>query len=316
MKGDVLINASVGPAGEAVTLWGPEQLKHRSRSPIRPPFEATAAFLPDTASWRARIVTTSLDGHTETVEIEGPFPRFPHVHPMPDGELLMVGYRCWFRDGAAEHNAVIVGPDGTHRRSGSLGDGIEDIQITPSGRIIVGYFDEGVFGGNYGWAGATGEIPIGVLGLVEFDADLSQVWSYPPSWRASDESTLPPIADAYTLNVVGETVWACIYMGFPVLRIDDGQIDVWTNDLVDGAHDFLVLDEFVGWVGGYGIEPERLTVARRTGDGTELHRTFRVTGDDAVAPRTYLASCNRKSMLHRFTEAGDWYLLDLASLNL
>ncbi len=318
MKGDVLISASVGAAGEAVTLWGPEALLHRSRSPIRPPFEATGAFLPDTASWRARVVSTSHDGHSDTVEIKGPFPRFPHVHSMPGGELLMVGYRCWFRDGAAEHNAVVVGPDGAHRRSGSLGDGIEDIQITPSGRIVVGYFDEGVFGGNYGWADAAGQIPIGDPGLVEFDADLNLVWSYPPSWRASEtgEPAFPPIADAYTLNVVGETVWACIHVDFPVLRINDGQIDVWKNDLVNGAYDFLVLDDFVGWVGGHGIEPERLTVARRTGDGTDLYRTFRVTGEDAVAPRTYVASCNRASMLHRFTEAGDWYLLDLASLDL
>jgi hypothetical protein len=319
LKDDVLITASVDPEGEAVTLWGPVSLKHRSRSPIRPPFEATGAFMPDTASRRARVVTSTLDGHTDTVEIEGPFPRFPHLHSMPGGEFLLVGYRCWFRDGVAEQNAVVIGPEGTHRRSGALGDGIQDIQITPSGRIIVGYFDEGVFGGNYGWAGAQGGMPIGVSGLVEFDTELDRVWSYPPSWKKSasgDGPVLPPIADAYTLNVVDETVWACIYMDFPVLKVHDGQIRVWKNDLVNGAHDLLVHEEFVGWVGGYRIEPERLTVARLADGDTELHRTFQVAGKDAVAPRTYIASCNRGSKLHRFTEAGDWYILDLAGLSL
>jgi hypothetical protein len=239
---------------------------------------------------------------------------------MPGGEFLLVGYRSWFRDGAAEHNAVVIGPNGTYRRTGALGDGIEDIQITPSGRVIVGYFDEGVFGGNYGWAGAQGGMPIGVSGLVEFDSELDLVWSYPPSWKKSetgdDGPTLPPIADAYTLNVVDETVWACIYMDFPVLRIDNGQINVWKNGLVSGAHDFLVHGEFVGWVGGYHLEPECLTVARLTEGGAEVYRTFRVTGKDAVAPRTYIASCNRGAMLHRFTESGDWYVLDLRTVDL
>ncbi|GAB3998176.1 hypothetical protein GCM10029992_23240 [Glycomyces albus] len=200
MKDDVLISASVGPDGEAVTLWGPVSLKYRSRSPIRPPFEATAAFMPDTASWRARVVTSTLDGQTDAVEITGPFPRFPHVHPMPGGELLMVGYRCWIRDGSAEHNAAVVSADGVHGRSGTLGDGIEDIQTTPSGRVIVGYFDEGIFGGNCGWDDADGQTAIGAPGLVEFDADLNPAWSYPPAWQASggDAPTVPPIADAYT----------------------------------------------------------------------------------------------------------------------
>ncbi|MCI0689248.1 MAG: hypothetical protein L0Y54_18750, partial [Sporichthyaceae bacterium] len=61
----------------------------------------------------------------------------PIVQPLPDGGLLMVSARCRMRDGQPEHNAYIYGAHGFVERSGSVGDGIEDVQVSASGRIWI-----------------------------------------------------------------------------------------------------------------------------------------------------------------------------------
>ncbi|MFF0769581.1 hypothetical protein ACFYUK_11860 [Nonomuraea wenchangensis] len=168
----------------------------------------------------------------------------PIAQPLPDGGVLLVGARCCWRDGAAECNAAIYDADGKRQREGVLGDGIEDVQTTPSGEIWVSYFDEGVCG-NRGWGEADSPAPIGSRGLIRFRSDLDIAWRYPY------DGEFGGIADCYALNVVGEDAWAYYYTDFLIVRIRAGAIAGWSTE-VRGAHGLVVADDGVVLVGCYG----------------------------------------------------------------
>jgi hypothetical protein len=305
--GDMLITAAIGPAGEALTLWGPPDLKERVYArTVHPNGVSSAAS--QSAPWSARIVTTRPDGDSTVTGIGGLSLTYPHLQPLPGGRFLLAGTRCAFRDGEAEHNAAIIGPDGAVICTGTLGDGINDVQTTPSGRIIVGYFDEGIFG-NFGWGGPAGPEPIGASGIVEFDSDLRPVWSYPGS---SEEA--PWIADCYALNVTGEDIWASVYPDFPIARIGDGQISVWANDLAAGAHVILVAEKTIGWLGGYHVNGEMMTVGELADAASTPRGAHRIINQAAVSLAKSPAVCGRDSKLHQITDSGEWYALDLATV--
>ncbi|MCD0446397.1 hypothetical protein LO763_22535 [Glycomyces sp. A-F 0318] len=302
----VALAAAIGPAGEALALWGPASLNPRLHARTggehQPSFPATATDAP----WTASLVVTHPDGRTHVLYIGGLTITFPMIQPLPDGAFLMVGPRCEYTAAGPQHNAVVIGPDGSTLRTGVLGDGIEDVRTTTSGRVIVGYFDEGVFG-NLGWGGPNGPDPIGAPGLVEFDADLQQVWTYPVG-----EESPPPTIDCYTLNIVGETVWACPYTDFPVLRIEDDEIAVWRNELAAGAHHLLVHHATVAFVGGYGFGGDVLTVAALEDGRTTTLDTRRIEVAWASPVHDLLHTCAQGAQLHRITTDGHWYTLDLA----
>jgi hypothetical protein len=51
---------------------------------------------------------------------------FPLVQPLPEGELLIVGARCWHRpDTGPDKNALRFSPEGQQIASATFGDGIE-----------------------------------------------------------------------------------------------------------------------------------------------------------------------------------------------
>lgn len=304
--GLVALAAAIGPAGEALTLWGPAALNPhlhaRTGGEDEPSFPVRATDAP----WRASLVATRPDGASAVVEIDGLTITFPILQPLPGGMFLIVGPRCEYTAEGPQHNAVVIGPDGSTLRSGVLGDGIEEVRTTTSGRIIVGYYDEGVFG-NFGWGGPDGPEPIGAPGIVEFDADLRRVWAYPV-----DDDAAPAIFDCYALNVIGDTIWACPYTDFPVLRIQGDTITVWHNELAAGAHHLLVHDATVAFVGGYDHGSDCLTVAALDNGRTTVLDTRRIEVSWASAVHDLLNTTAQGSKLHRITTDGHWYLLDLA----
>lgn len=188
---------------------------------------------------------------------------FPIAAPLPDGRLLVAGTRSKVRDGVPERNAAVFGPTGFIERSGVLGDGIEDVQVSPSGRILVSYFDEGIAGAN-GWSARSGLPPVGAPGLVEFSAMLVPIWRYAPP------QGLPPIADCYAMNLADESLWTCYYTDFPIVRIDPNITTAhWRSD-VRGANGLVVSGRRIALVGGYPPFGDRLTVGRLEGDRLEV----------------------------------------------
>ena len=209
-----------------------------------------------------------------------------------------MGARCRWRPEGAERNAIIFQPDGRVLRRGTLGDGIEHVLTTPSGKIWVGYFDEGVYG-NYGW-GQPGPEPIGASGLVRFNTELEAEWRFP------FDGGLEPISDCYALNVDGETVWTSYYTDYPVVRIENETVSSWVGGTSARA---LVADETrLALIIGYAnrrmligdhqqrhLEPYRLVLP----DGRPLPRDARLIG--------------RGAQLHALVDT-DWYSLHLDDL--
>jgi hypothetical protein len=87
------------------------------------------------------------------------------VQPMGRDQFLLVSARCQYRDEGADKNGRLYHVDGRFLRGMTLGDGIQDVAVTPDGLIWTSYFDEGVFG-NFDWSE-----PLGSSGLIAWRPD-------------------------------------------------------------------------------------------------------------------------------------------------
>jgi hypothetical protein len=141
--------------------------------------------------------------------------RRPHFVQRAKGGFLFVAGRTK----ADEPNAWWVDDALKNERHLSLGDGIADVRVAPSGRIWVAYFDEGVFGGG-----------VGAQGLVEFDASGRKRWAYDAQKAGTDD-----IDDVYALNLAAEDdVWLYFYTPFAIVRWLKKRPTVWQTR-VQGA---------------------------------------------------------------------------------
>jgi hypothetical protein len=184
----------------------------------------------------------------------------PTAQPLPNGEILVVGHRCHFRNGDPEKNVAVYDRNGSLLRRFVLGDGIQDVQTTRDGSIWVSYFDEGVFG-NFGW-----NEPMGSPGIVCFDASGAKVWDFeaPPGFDT--------MADCYVMNVADDAVWGCYYTDFPVVRIDSQRkVRAWRNTIA-GATAMAVDDWRVVLWGGYGEKRSRCVIQEYSKRDLELQK--------------------------------------------
>lgn len=299
---DQLVAISAGPNGEAIALWatvaGAEAMRGRTVSPGFASFPDPRTERPVSA--RVRVYHPS---PVRDVAINGLENGYPLVQPLPDDRTLIVGARCrWHADGP-ERNAIVVDADGGLVADGTLGDGIEEVLATRSGRIWVGYFDEGVFG-NFGWGG-PGPEPIGSPGIICFASDLVAAWRYP--YDADGGS----IADAYSLNVDGETAWSSYYTDFPIVRIRSDVITTWRGG-PSGTRALIVDDDRCALIGGYGADRNRVLVGSLTSEGFVPDRVGVLTLPDG----TELGHCRivaRGAELHVFVESR-WYKLAVADI--
>jgi hypothetical protein len=186
------------------------------------------------------------------------------------------------------------------------GNGIEHIAVTPSGRIWAGYFDEGVYGNN-GWGGNGASAPIGAAGLVAFDNHLRPEWRYPPM------GGLGPISDCYALNVIGETAWACYYTDFPIVRVGDGRVSSWNNQIAGAKHLLVAPGHGAALVGGWTGARWRIGAGRLGAVEFDITAQFRLTMPDGSEPPSDTHLIGRGPDLHAVV--GDtWYRLDLDTL--
>jgi hypothetical protein len=247
--------AAPGPSGELTVVWAsPENNEALSPRTVQPGWASIPRPRPD-APVAVQVATYHPDLVTVVSIAEQAF-AYPHVQPLPEGEVLLVGARCSWEDEATKPNAVIYDADGRPVREGVLGDGIAAVQATPTGDIWVSYFDEGVFG-NLGWGG-PGPAPIGSPGLIRCTADLDIAWRYP-------YDSFGAISDCYALNVTGNDAWAYYYTDFPIVRIRADEITGWANE-VKGAHALVVTDDRVVLVGGYRKDRHRILAGNLEGD--------------------------------------------------
>ncbi|WP_182902928.1 hypothetical protein [Microbispora sp. H10830] len=274
------VRVAAGSEGELVVVWASREnadaLTARTVQPEAAPVPVhVATYSPHQATM---------------VSIVGQPLAHSHVQPLPDGGVLLVGARCRWRDGTAESNAAVYDADGELLRKGVLGDGIADVQTTPSGETWVSYFDEGVYG-NFGWGEAETPAPIGSPGLIRFRSDLSIAWRYPY------DGEFGAISDCYALNVAGEDAWAYYYTDFPIVRIRAAAVAGWSTE-VHGAHALVVADDRVVLVGGYGGDRHRLVAGRIQGEVFSAGRPAQlVMPDGRPVPRS-ATLLGRGSELH------------------
>ncbi|WP_309110783.1 hypothetical protein [Saccharothrix sp.] len=282
VDGDVMVSATVGPQGELVVLWCDPALLSVLSSRQRKPGSTKAR-----RTHKVRVTAHHPDPVVLT-EISDIDLDFPTAHPLPDGEVLLVGARV---RGSAP-NAVVYDSEGRVVRRADLGDGIEHVYTTAGGDVWVAYFDQGIFGRS----------EVAAHGLVRFGPDLRPVWRF-PGWV---------IADCYALNVTEREAWTCYYTEFPVVRVRDGKVTRWDNDIT-GVRALAVVGRRVGLFGGYEEDRDRLVVGWLDGDRLRVTAHHRLTLPGGEQLPADAGVIGRGGELHVVT-ADAWYRLDLASL--
>ncbi len=127
-----------------------------------------------------------------------------HAQRLPDGGYALASSRSKL----GERNLQLFDDRGRYRTSFPVGDGIEHMAVDGKGRIWVGYFDEGIYGGD----------PLSSHGISCFDqsGNLEYQWDY---------RTVGPIddCDALTLDENGRA-WVCPYSRYFVAMIADSDV--------------------------------------------------------------------------------------------
>ena len=161
-----------------------------------------------------------------------------HVQPLGDN-YLCVASRC----APDERNAHLFDNRGNALSSFHAGDGIEDVQIAPDGKIWISYFGEGVFG----------DSPLGAQGLNCFDKTGERLFGF-----VSDIVNLPDYAqsfvDCYALNIASNRdTWLLYYTGFPLVHLRELKLKAAFEPTpeISGSHAFAVCDTRRLFVGGY-----------------------------------------------------------------
>ncbi len=232
-----LVALNVGPDGVAYFAVAQKPLDYVRKNARGARFAKTVPTQPQ----RYRVVGLS-DQKTELdVVIDGEQFDIHHVHPLPNGELLLACARS--RYGGPddfERNGRVYSRAGRFIREILLGDGIQAVQATPGGVVWTSYFDEGIFG-NYGW-----QDPVGASGLIAWDSSGRKLYEFEPT------GGLDSMCDCYALNVASESlVWCYYYTEFPLVRIRRRRIDrVWKCP-VKGSDAFAVSDGYALFRGGY-----------------------------------------------------------------
>jgi hypothetical protein len=171
------------------------------------------------------------------------------VQPLPAGQLLLAAARS--RRGSIP-NAEVWTDSGKLVCAGDLGDAIEELLTTPSGKVWVGYFDEAM-----GGRGPEGH------GLARFNPDLTPNWLYP------HDAGLPYISDCYALNVDGESAHICPYNHFHILSASGEKVTDWGASPYRSAHNLLMKGADCAVLTGWGPEYDVVTSLRIGPDGIQ-----------------------------------------------
>lgn len=283
------IGANITDDGRLLVAWAePDQVDRQTPRGIKPA--------------DIDIVSYDDEGANHLVTIRRSTTQFPCLDLLPDGNIIVVDARCVpGPDGALADNASVHDAAGEHVRSFHLGDGIETVQCTPSGRVWVGYFDEGVFG-NDRWGKLLGTRPPASFGVAQFDEWGTFHWA-PAS---------PAIADIYALNVHGEVAWACPYRDFPILRMETGRTVSWSSG-VTGPNALVVRGDNVALIGGYEPFGSRVVGGTLTTAGFDAGPALRLELPDGSPIPTTARMLGRGSRLVVLTETG-WHSLSIDAL--
>jgi hypothetical protein len=244
---------------------------------------------PDLRDFRLRL--SRFDGDTEIGAVEVPAAGWPKADSLTDGRWLVVSTRA----APGEQNGRLFAADGTPAGSLAMGDGINHVRCAPDGTTWVGYFDEGIFE----------SCQISASGIARFDPDGCVLWGFNSEARASLS-----IADCYALTLDGNALWCCSYTDFPIVRVLDGVIDHWTNDIA-GASALAVDGDHVLLAGGYD-QSDQVALLRLTGDRAQQIGVWRLRMPDRTGAHLLQG---QGATLH-IVGQGRWTRLSVSTLRL
>lgn len=298
---DVRLCASIGRAGELFTVWSQLGNLPGAMSWTR---SAGGATFPDPRA--PRPVSARVTVHGPQLLSVVPIARLGlasfTVQPLPGGSILLAGYRCYWRPGGADRNAVVYDADGSVVAEEVLGDGIACVLADTAGHVWAGYTDEGIHG-NYGWGNQDSAEPLGSRGLVRWAPDLRSRWRHPGM-----ESGSGFVDDCYALNVDGTTAWACCDADFPIVRVLDGDISGWRNDVRPAAA--LAVDGTSAALLGRG---GRLTAGQLIAGRFRPAGEYRIVLPNGSPLPGHAQIIGRGPTLHFLTD-DYWYQLDIRDI--
>ncbi|MEO3830194.1 SseB family protein [Actinomadura sp. B10D3] len=298
MDGDVLVDVSVSPLGDAVALWAQpaerEELLAKEvqangvRAPrTRMPRPVTARFV----RYGRKPIVIPLQTDLAV----------PLVQVLSGDRVLVVGARCRHRGSeGSEHNAAIYDMQGHLLAAGTLGDGIERVRTDVGDGIWVGYSDQGI-NGDLGWGGSEGPEPIGRRGLVRFTDGLAIDRRFPVG------TAWPLPVEACRFTLVGTTAWVTYHNRREdlVVRFEEaGRLEGWALDDTSGGT-AVPIGPAVVLVGGWRGEHDLLTVVDLADTSPRPGPQYRLSLPDNAELGAFSWHEHRNT-LHVFTDMTWW----------
>lgn len=210
---------------------------------------------------KSRLRLSAFDGAKESVAIEVPAGHWPKVDRLPDGRWLVVSDPP---EPPYDIDARFYAADGAPVGTFAMGSYMTHVQCATDGTIWAGYFDEGVFGGS----------DIAGAGIARFDGEGQVIWRFNDQ-AGSDLS----VDDCYALALDGATLWSCFYSDFPIIRVAQGRVTHWRNEL-SGARTLAVDGDHVLLVGGYKENSSRLALLHLVDGEASLEGQWRFAPPD------------------------------------
>ncbi|MGW6422365.1 hypothetical protein ACWF82_06790 [Nocardia sp. NPDC055053] len=231
----------------------------------------------------------------------------PHdVQRLPQGRTLVVGTELASfsqEDYFPLTAAAVYDNAGSVVAEGVLGCNIAHIYTSTEGHTWVGYSDGGIFFDCL----PDGSPNPGAGGLARFTPDLQLDWRFGDTTSLSTNA--PRIYDCYALNIDGNTTWTCYYDDFSIIRIENGILTRWRND-VFGAKALAVDGDRIALYDGWGPVDGRLVVGILSGGRMHVTGEYRLTLPTGQPLAAHTRLIGRGPDLHLITDT-DWYRLSL-----
>ena len=171
------------------------------------------------------------------IDLPPTYENYHFAQPLSQGRWIAVRGRC---EGVHDANAHIFNPPAGKISSFHVGDGVNDVCVSPDDTIWISYFDEGIYG----------PTQLAQEGLVGMDTDGQVVFRYTDCLTVGG---INRIADCTAINVAEDgSVWVYYYTDFPLVNLRDPKlVRAWGELPVEFAESFAVENLKALFTGGY-----------------------------------------------------------------